>query len=654
MAALKDLMEGDCGGSNALVRLAGQVAQDRSHRQDGIRQSRSLGPQALKAGPTTNQFVNDYLLEQHSQLLAPQTFSMAALLEEMREIDEGATGRRFEAPARAPPVAFLASRVDWASEFMSDMQTPAAPPPRGAVDMSAWSREFQQDAALQLDSPMARQPGSTSSGASLAALQQPWLDSSAYDRSSRYYDVKSESNAWSREFVEDDALERAATEFLEKVEDPELKKSNFMKFVKGISDGDIKIEGNNVTVKNPGDSAEDAETWATEFGKDDATGKSLVDSWADEFTGGSAATQAGAGDFWDVLEKQWNDMSQDNTHPWLAEYEATNPYKSYKFDEDNAFHDHPDPFQAGIQYLVRGDIPNAVLSFEAAVQRNPEHVEAWQYLGTSQAENEQEPAAIAALQRCIDLSPGNLTALMSLAVSYTNETMQSHACCALREWVRQNPKYSHLVGAQPQSAAAAESFSSVLQATSSFMTQEMHEDVKALYLTALKAYPGEIDPDIQCGLGVLFNLSGDYDKAVDCFKTALQIKPKDSLLWNRLGATLANGSRSEEAIDAYRHALGLSPGFIRSRYNLGIACINLGAHREAVEHFVEALWLQKKGTLEQGKRSFVSDNIWSTLRMTLSLMGRQDLHPCCDHRDLEQLARAFTVPLTTEGSSRTT
>lgn len=102
------------------------------------------------------------------------------------------------------------------------------------------------------------------------------------------------------------------------------------------------------------------------------------------------------------------------------------------------------------------------------------------------------------------------------------------------------------------------------------------------------------------------------------------------MLWNKLGATLANSHETSAAIDAYFNALEINPSYIRARYNLAISCINLGQHKEAAEHLLTALALQQSSEStatdtplidENGNQYTVpggmSDNVWDSLRMVM-------------------------------------
>ncbi|KAL5014307.1 hypothetical protein ScPMuIL_008577 [Solemya velum] len=613
--AMRNLVDGECGGANSLMKMTSHFTQDKALRQEGFAFGRQQIPMRSPAlGQATEaELVDEFLIGQHSNM-APQTFHMGELLEEMREI-EGA--KMAYTPHRAPAIAELASG-QWASEFLDEER-----------NSGNWSQEF-----LRTHPVPSHQPELRWAEDYLEQADRPWLIVSVF-RAAEFESEKLDDTKWIDDYKQktaaDSELADTANDLLASVDHPKLTNSEFMKFVKRLGDGSITISDNQVLERPVSDQADN---WAQEFSTIQA-GKSLSDRWEEEFSDPVADREITDEDFWEKLEKHWQDVdgATEDSHPWLTEYEQTDPHKEYSFEKENPLLDHPNPFQEGLEKLEQGDIPTAVLLFEAAVQKDDSHVQAWQYLGTTQAENEQEAAAIAALKRCLELEPDNLTAWMSLAVSYTNESYSSFACDALKSWLQHNPKYAHLV---PPNAAEAPK-------VSSFISSAEHSGVQDLYIQAARMSPQDIDADVQCGLGVLFNLSGEYDKAVDCFNAALQIRPKDALLWNKLGATLANGNRSEEAVDAYHTALQLAPGFIRSRYNLGIACINLGVHKEAVEHFLTSLNLQRQGHGVKDPQSVMSTNIWSTLRMTLSLLGRTDLYKVCDASDLDRLNQEFNM-----------
>uniref|UniRef100_A0A8D2ZNT4 PEX5-related protein n=1 Tax=Scophthalmus maximus TaxID=52904 RepID=A0A8D2ZNT4_SCOMX len=349
-------------------------------------------------------------------------------------------------------------------------------------------------------------------------------------------------------------------------------------------------------------------------------------SLEEEFERAKAAVESDT-EFWDKMQAEWEE---------LAPAELADRERGYYFHTDNPYKDLPNAFDEGQKKSREGDLPNAVLLLEAAVLQDPHDSEAWQVLGTTQAENENEQAAIVSLQRCLELHPNNLPALMALAVSLTNTGMRHDACEALLRWLQHNPKYkqllkgkSHLMGS-PNSQRR--------------MSHALHM-VKELFLEAVQHNSESIDPDLQTGLGVLYNLSGEFNKAVEAFNTALSVRPEDYLLWNRLGATLANGDRSEEAVEAYTRALELQPGFIRSRYNLGISCINLGAHREAASNFLTALSLQRKSRSRQQSHQVMSGNIWAALRIALSMMDQPELFQAANIGDLDLLMRAFNLDI---------
>lgn len=268
-------------------------------------------------------------------------------------------------------------------------------------------------------------------------------------------------------------------------------------------------------------------------------------------------------------------------------------FGNYLFEEGNLFATTTDPYNEGLRILREGgNLSLASLAFEAAVKRDPDFVAAWAHLGSTQAQNEKETAAIRALEQTLKLDPQNLPALMGLAISYTNEGYDTTAYHTLERWL--SVKYPQIIPPDSLTPDMEIGFAD---------RHELHQKVTELFIRAARISPqgDAMDPDVQVGLGVLFYGAEEYSKAIDCFEAALASTdvgtanhPSQAhLLWNRLGATMANSGRSEEAIDAYEQALRLNPNFVRARYNLGVSCMNIGCYTEAAQHLLRALSMHR-------------------------------------------------------------
>lgn len=425
-------------------------------------------------------------------------------------------------------------------------------------------------------------------------------------------------------------------------EDPKFQNSKFLQFVSKMSRGEITVEDNQMKPAASGD-------WATEYQQQYGGGQ----TWADQFVNQeiSRGPSGWVNEFsselkhHETIDDQWvNEFSKLHVNDWAEEFErqvaddalgdgsaeawadAYDEYLNeqtalkqksessrgvYEFSDLNPYVGHPNPMKEGQELFRKGLLSEAVLALEAEVLKNPGNAEGWRFLGLAHAENDDDQQAIAAMMSAQEADPTNLEVLLALGVSHTNELEQAAALKYLYGWLRHHQKYGTLVPPdQPNSLYYA--------------------DVARLFIDAAKMSPD--DADVHIVLGVLYNLSREYDKAIESFQTALRLNPRDYSLWNKLGATQANSVQSADAIAAYQQALDLKPNYVRAWANMGISYANQGLYEESIRYYVRALSMNPK-----------ANNAWQYLRISLSCASRNDMLDACDSRNLDILQKEFPM-----------
>lgn len=228
--------------------------------------------------------------------------------------------------------------------------------------------------------------------------------------------------------------------------------------------------------------------------------------------------------------------------------------------------------ERGLDFVEQGELKLAAADFQAALELDPENIDALNNLGLVYIELSLYEPASELFETVLASDPGNVVANggMCAALAFI-QPVQGEARC--REVIQENP----------QNAEAINSLGIAL------ILQDKNEDAIAAFQTAI-----ELNPQHKWAhnnLGRAYLNSGDYEQAISELTTAITVYPQNKTAHYNLGLAYAQQGDFATSIPYYEQAIKLDPNLAGAYSDLGIIYQELGQTEKAVSALFRYLQL---------------------------------------------------------------
>jgi Flp pilus assembly protein TadD len=410
---------------------------------------------------------------------------------------------------------------------------------------------------------------------------------------------------------------------MEDQEDERHLNSEFLKFIKRMKTGEIKLneKENNIEI-------------------DESKSKNNIFSDINF----NNPDEAMMNEMWNNLENQMKDTTNMN----FDNYGGQEDYMAQKqslFLKDNPFllndgNVNIDLTEFSREMLNYGDVTNARFALEAEVNKHSDNAEAWLSLGKIHTENDRDDLAMECFLRALEADPFNADALLALGISCTNEFDEFEAMVHLRNWIKlhhiynkyfdeNNPmlNYEMIRNEMIHDRDDEDYYTKAVRIEN--LKQNFYREMCNL-MENISMNEKIADTDLFIAMGIAHFIPHQNDRAIECFRKAVEVNPKDYNAWNKLGAILAHSKMNDEAIAHYKKALELKPNYARCWANLGIAHFNVDNYDESMKSFLTALKIYKD-----------ISHVWSYMSSVTIALKRNDLYELVHSKNLPELLRAY-------------
>ena len=165
-------------------------------------------------------------------------------------------------------------------------------------------------------------------------------------------------------------------------------------------------------------------------------------------------------------------------------------------------------YEAGVRYAEAGDWPSAVVAFERALEKQPQHYWAAHNLGAAYAELGDEAHALVWLRRAIGIDPGVPSGHYNLGLLLMRTDNAPLAADALRQCHELDPAYPGL---------------DVVLGEALFAINEYADACQALKRAVQR---GQADPETVVMLGQSHEALGELSDAARAYQQAIDMNPQ--------------------------------------------------------------------------------------------------------------------------------
>jgi tetratricopeptide (TPR) repeat protein len=261
--------------------------------------------------------------------------------------------------------------------------------------------------------------------------------------------------------------------------------------------------------------------------------------------------------------------------------------------------------QLAVLEQLSGDLTNALVNAQQAVDILPSSSEDWSQLGTILAEQHRYDDSVAAFRTALRWNPESVWALKNLAQSLNDLGQPGQAMDEYKHAVVINPHFGPAwlglgqIYEKMSDAAKAEdcyhkalsnrvkNYAELKTLARFCASRGWYEAAATNYEDAIKLSPGDATLYVEAGQ----NLENQdrHAEAEKLFSDAVRLSPDFMEARFLYGLELGRDGEAAGAAEQFRQAVRIMPGLAQARLNLGIALENEGEYPEALEQFEKVL-----------------------------------------------------------------